>query len=59
VAPVVIVRTDISEKRIAPIIKMERISELGTTLEIVTVGARGTVVVKALCYKAEDRGFEI
>jgi hypothetical protein len=50
-----LVRTDVSEELSASFIRVTRIVELGKTL---AVWARGSVVVKALCYKPEDRGFE-
>jgi hypothetical protein len=74
---VAIARTDVSEERMASIIRMIRIGELGTTLAVTSnrrplrrktvsfsqcirseLGVRGSVVVKALCYKPEGRGFE-
>jgi hypothetical protein len=48
-----LVRADVSQGLSASFIRVTRIGELGTTLAV-----RGSVVVKALCYKSEGRGFE-
>jgi hypothetical protein len=47
---VALVITDVSEERIAVIIRVIRMGELART--------RGGTVVKALCYKPEGCGFE-
>jgi hypothetical protein len=60
---VAVVRTDVSEELSAFVIRVTRIGELGTTLAV-TSNRRTLrrnshcVVVKALCYKPEGRGFE-
>jgi hypothetical protein len=70
---VALVRTDVSEEPSASFMRVTRIAELRTTLAVTSnrrtlrrnnimynriFGVRGSVVVKALCYKAEGRGFE-
>jgi hypothetical protein len=64
---VALVRTDVSEEPGASFIKVTKIGGLGTTqaatsnrrtLRRNTNTSRGSVVVKAVCYKPEGRGFE-
>jgi hypothetical protein len=69
---VALVRTDVEEELRASFIRVTRICELGTTLAVtsnrhtlgrdtkyfVHLGAPGSIVVKALCYKPEGRGFQ-
>jgi hypothetical protein len=55
---VALVRTDVSEEIIASFIRVTRIGELGTTLAVVSNDARGSIVVKAVCYKPDGCGFD-
>jgi hypothetical protein len=67
---VALVRTDVSEEPGASFIRLIKIGELGTTqaakkflrsvrrLLVAACVVRGSVVVKALCYKPEGRGLE-
>jgi hypothetical protein len=59
---VALVRTDVSEEPGASFIRVTKIGELGTTqandVRCEEIPSRSGIVVKALCYKPEGRGFE-